>query len=232
VEGSFEGQPWVLVAGIPIPAEAGGTRPSALFADGRLGGSTGCNRYTTSYAADGHDLDLGQIATTLMACEPPAAEIEKAYVTSLARVEKWRLDDDQLILADAAGAELLRFAPASPIGDWQLTGVLRGDAIVSPLSGAIPTARFGDDAKLSGSAGCNNYFASYTSVRGSIEITSPAATRMACLEPAGVMEQEAAYLAALPLAADFLVDGDSLELLGQDGRRLVTYTRASPAGSS
>jgi hypothetical protein len=50
--------------------------------------------------------------------------------------------------------------------------------------------------------------------------------KKACAEPAGVMEQEAAYLAALPMAVAYHVDGTVLELLSADGTRLVTYTRA------
>jgi hypothetical protein len=40
------------------------------------------------------------------------------------------------------------------------------------------------------------------------------------------MEQEAAYLSVLPTAVAYHVDGTVLELLGADGTRLVTYTRA------
>ena len=39
------------------------------------------------------------------------------------------------------------------------------------------------------------------------------------------MEQETAYLALLPKAVAFRVDGHILELLGADDMRLVTYTR-------
>jgi heat shock protein HslJ len=48
---------------------------------------------------------------------------------------------------------------------------------------------------------------------------------MACPEPEGVMDQEAAYLAALPTAATFRVNGGLLELLSAEGSAVVTYTR-------
>jgi hypothetical protein len=40
------------------------------------------------------------------------------------------------------------------------------------------------------------------------------------------MEQESAYLAPPPMAVSYGVDGHSLELLGADETRLVSYTRA------
>jgi hypothetical protein len=39
------------------------------------------------------------------------------------------------------------------------------------------------------------------------------------------MEQEAAYLAALPTAVSFQVHGSSLELLSADGTRVAVYGR-------
>ena len=50
---------------------------------------------------------------------------------------------------------------------------------------------------------------------------------MGCASPAGIMEQEAAYLAALPTAVGYRVDGGSLALLGADGTYVVSYTRAA-----
>jgi heat shock protein HslJ len=97
----------------------------------------------------------------------------------------------------------------------------------SPLAGTELTARFGNDGTLSGSSGCNTYTAPYTTDKGAIEVTMPAATQKACAEPAGVMEQEAAYLALLPTAVKYRLDGRSLQLLSSDGTGLATYTRAA-----
>ncbi len=40
------------------------------------------------------------------------------------------------------------------------------------------------------------------------------------------MEQEAAYLAALPAAVSYRVDGDSLALLTADGTYVASFVRA------
>ena len=88
------------------------------------------------------------------------------------------------------------------------------------------TAIFDEDGMLSGSSGCNTYTSEYTTDKGAIEIAAVAGTKKACAEPAGVMEQEASYLALLP-AVKFRVDGRALELLNVDDKRLVSFTRAA-----
>ena len=98
--------------------------------------------------------------------------------------------------------------------------------MTSPIAGTELTATFDDDGGLSGSAGCNNYTSAYTTDASSIAIEPPASTRKLCPEPAGVMEQEAAYLAALGVAERFSVGGGSLELLRADGTIAVALSPA------
>jgi heat shock protein HslJ len=220
---SFEARPWVLSSGIPLPQDVAVVRPSATFESGTVSGSTGCNRYTGPYTLDG---GAGQIASTMMACIPPADWIERAFLDALGKVAGWRSGGEQLVLVGHDDAELLRFAAATPVGTWQVTGIRR-DASTSPLAGTDLTATFSPDGSLSGSAGCNAYKASYTTGKGTIAIQAPAATRKACADAAGVMEQETAYLALLPTAVSYRMDGNVLELLAGDGTQLVTYTRSA-----
>ena len=127
------------------------------------------------------------------------------------------------MLEDGEGKELLRFRAASPVGDWVATMFLQRDAVSSPLPGTEVTATFAADGTLTGSAGCNTYRATYTAERGTIEISQPVATRKACAEPDGVMEQEQAYLSALPSAAQYTVEGSTLSLLTAEGTYVAVY---------
>ena len=221
---ALEGVPWVLSSGVDVEGWEQST-PSVTFADGTVGGSTGCNRFTASYTLDGDTVEIGTIAATQIACPPPADAVERAYVDALERVAGWRLDGEELVLLDEDDAEVLRFGTASPVGEWEVTAFLNGDAVSNPLPGTTLTATFGDDGTLSGSSGCNRYTTTYTTNRGAIEIERPAGTKMACPEPEGVMEQEAAYLAALPTAVQYGLDGGSLVLLSADGTYVVAYAR-------
>ena len=224
---SFVGVPWVLSSGLDVEGWET-VRPSATFSDDTVGGSTGCNRFTAPYSAGSDTMEIGVVASTQMACVPPADAVERAYVDALGRVAEWRQEDAELVLLDDTGSELLRFAEATPVGDWEVTAFLSGDAVSSPLPGTELTASFGADGTLTGSGGCNTYTAAFTTDRGDIEIDSPAATRKACAAPEGVMEQEAAYLAALPAAVSYRVDGDSLALLDADGTYVASFVRATP----
>jgi heat shock protein HslJ len=223
--GSFVGVPWVLSSGVDL----GGSdaAPSATFTDTTVGGSTGCNRFTAPYTVDGDSMEIGTIAATRMACPPPADAVERDYVAALGNVAAWHLDGSVLVLADEDHNELLRYDEAAPLGDWEVTAFLSGDALSSPLPGTKITASFADDGTLTGSSGCNTYRTEFTLGRGSIVIEPPASTQMACESPEGVMDQEAAYLAALPTAVGYRVDGGSLALVSADGTYVASYTRAA-----
>ena len=222
----LKGQPLTLVSGVDVPQDAAAAKPSAKFEDENVSGWTGCNSYTGGFEINGSSLVIGQIATTRMACPSPADTIEQEYLAALARVAAWRTEDDEVVLVDADEAELLRYERATPVGRWQVTSLLKGDALVSPIAGTELTATFGDDATITGSSGCNTYNAEYTTDKGAIEIADVAGTKKACPEPAGVMEQETSYLALLPRAASFRVDGPVLELIDVDRQRLVAFARA------
>ena len=222
---SFESIPWVLSSGVEV-AGWETVAPSILFEDGRFSGSSGCNRYGGSYTVEGEILELGEIASTRMACPPPGDAVERTYLGTLAGTAGWSTEDDELVLSDLEDVELLRFMVGTPVGAWQVTSFLRGDAVISPIAGTEITASFDDEGGLSGSAGCNTYTSTYTTDAGSITIEPPATTRKLCSEPAGVMEQETAYLAALGEAERFSVGGGSLELLRADGTIAVALSPA------
>lgn len=224
----FQNTPWVLSSGSDITL-SGGVAPSIAFTEeGSAFGSTGCNRFMTDYTVDGDSLELGQIAGTLMACAPPADAIEKAYTAALGEVASWTIDGEQLVLSDADGNELLRYDVATLAGDWTVTGINTGSAVSSPIVGTELTATFGDDGSLTGSAGCNTYTTTYEAESGTISIEPAASTKKLCPEPEGVMEQEAAFLAALDAAETYNLDGATAELLGGEGQRLVALSRAQP----
>jgi heat shock protein HslJ len=225
---SLAGVPWKLVSGLDVEGVEA-SPPSATFENGVMGGSTGCNHYGGPVTIDGDSMKIGMIAATQIACPPPADSVERAYLAALGQVDGWRMDGSALVLVNGDGDELLRFEAASPVGDWEATSIQTGDALASPLPGTTITATFADDGTLSGSAGCNTYTTSYTLDGGEIEIAPPAATKKACAAPDGVMEQEVAYLAALPTATHFRVDGGALALLAADGTYVASYV---PAGTS
>jgi len=93
------------------------------------------------------------------------------------------------------------------------------------LAGTTLTADFGKDGNLSGNAGCNTYNGAYKVNGDQITIGPLVSTMMACNEPAGVMEQEAQYLAALQSAATYQIEGNVLQLRTKDDALAAIFNR-------
>jgi heat shock protein HslJ len=92
------------------------------------------------------------------------------------------------------------------------------------LPGTTIDAEFGD-GRVAGIAGCNRYTAECTIDGTAIAVGPVASTRMFCAEPAGMMEQESAFLAALEHAATAEEHGDRLTLRDAAGEPLVEFAR-------
>jgi len=78
------------------------------FANGRVSGISGCNRYTgpVTMGEDGV-IEFGLLATTRMACIGEAAVIEAAFVNQMARITSYRFERGALVLL-APGGEVMR----------------------------------------------------------------------------------------------------------------------------
>jgi heat shock protein HslJ len=217
-----------------------GSEITAVFeADGKMGGSAGCNNYATSYEVAGDRISFGPVAATMMMCPDPAVmDQESAYLAALESAVTYRIEGKQLALLDAEREVVLTYTVGEPISlvgtMWQMTFYNNGKGgFTSALLGTEVTAVFGEDGSLTGLAGCNRYTTAYEADGDSISIGLPASTRMFCAEPEGVMEQETAYLAALESAASYAIQGDTLELRNAEGARLASYVaKAEAAGLS
>ncbi|RME85784.1 MAG: META domain-containing protein [Caldilineae bacterium] len=117
---------------------------------------------------------------------------------------------------------------ASPEGTaWSLQKYRNADGeLVPPLAGTEITLDLQQD-RLGGSAGCNDYFASYQPAGERLGMGPVASTRKMCLQPQGIMDQEGAYLKALGLAASYRLTGDSLILLDEGDRVVATFVPVS-----
>ena len=229
---TLDGTSWTLATLNGQPALKD-TTVTLNFAAGKAAGSDGCNNYGGSYTADGTNIKFSQpMAATMMACPEPIMKQATAYMQALGQAATYKADAKQLTLYDAGGKELATFSAQSTSlagTSWIVTGYNNGkQAVVSVMAGTELTANFGADGKLTGSAGCNNYTASYQADGNKITIGPAATTMMACEQ--AVMDQEQQYLAALATAATYRIDGNKLELRTADGALAATFQKAA-AGS-
>jgi heat shock protein HslJ len=186
--------------------------------DGEASGTSGCNGYGGTYETEGITISFGPLVGTLIACEEPVMEQENSYRDALDEAAFYEVTEDgELRLFDADTTLLVTFAPASTTLEgtsWNVLNYNNGNqAVVSVLAGTELTVVFGEE--ISGSAGCNNFFGSFTAEDGAIEIGPLAATRKLCPQE-DVMDQEAQFLTALESAATYRITGDRLELRTAD----------------
>jgi putative lipoprotein len=101
---TLSGATWTLVSlgGQPLPQ--GMRSPTATFDGVRLSGLGGCNRYTGQVQDKGLGaMTVGPMASTKMACPPPAMEVESRYFAVLARVTQYQVAGSRLILSGPSG---------------------------------------------------------------------------------------------------------------------------------
>jgi heat shock protein HslJ len=110
---------------------------------------------------------------------------------------------------------------------WTLTDYASNGTSQKALKGATVTLDFGEEGRITGSAGCNHYFASYKMKGTAITIGQGGSTLMYCAA-AGVMEQESAYLTLLNQAALLTVKNDRLFLTDAKGKTILSFTRTVP----
>jgi len=219
--GDLTGKVWALTQLASKPPVAG-TGISAQFgADGKVSGSAGCNRYTGTYTTSGNSITFSSpMATTMMMCDAPVMEQESAYLKALGEAKTYAVKDDQLTLAGANNNSLAVYkAQTQDLAgtSWEAVNYNNGkQAVVGVITDTTLTADFGKDGTLSGKAGCNTYSGGYKTNGNQITIGPLASTMMACDQPAGVMDQETQYLAALQSAATYQIEGNVLELRTKD----------------
>lgn len=230
--GNIEGQTWKLTSQLvsgslgEVPA---GVTADAAFKDGAVAGSAGCNVYNGPATVGDATLEIGPLATTMMACQPPASDVETAYLANLANAATFTATTDALTIYDGSGATILVYeaGPANPLeGEWIVTGYNNGqEAVVSPIAGTELTAVFTADT-VSGSSGCNTFTGGYTLNGEQITVGPLAGTMKACEQP--IMDQETQFLAALQ-APGLTVEpsGGTVTLRDSSGAAQVTLAPKS-----
>ena len=228
------GTDWTLASyhtGDAIVSVIAGTTVTAVFTEDGFGGSAGCNHYFGTYTVDGAKMTVGALGFTEMYCENPGVmDQESTYLGLLGSVASFAIEGEELTLMDANGTKVLMFVKAVPpepeplVGtNWTLESLHTGDAVSSVIAGSGITAVFGDDGKVTGSAGCNNYFASYNLSGSSLTFGPAGSTKMSCAEPEGVMEQESTYLGLLEAMKSYTIEGDRLSLLDENGTAVLDF---------
>lgn len=79
-------------------------------ADGKVWGSSGCNRFSGSWQGTTYRIELGQLAGTMMACTEDKMLLEQTFLTQLTLADNYTLVNGELSLNKARMAPLARFS--------------------------------------------------------------------------------------------------------------------------
>jgi heat shock protein HslJ len=106
-------------------------------------------------------------------------------------------------------------------GSWSLQS-LDGEPLIP---GTTITASF-SSGRVTGAAGCNQYFASYSTAGTGLVIDGAGSTKMYCTSPEGVMEQEGLYLSLLQKASTFSLENGKLVIRDAAGSSILVFASA------
>jgi len=226
---SLEGTSWILVELNGKPALSETTITLNLNGD-TLTGNDGCNHYGGSYTSKGDSFSIGEdLMGTLMACEETIMTQSSDYTSALRKASKFSITDDRLHLLDENGNSLAIFELQNQElagTSWMATFVnnepSEGVVSSSSIQAAQQTLSFDKDGKISGNAGCNDYFANYEVKDKDLSISAIGSTKMFCGD--GLMAEETAFLVALDKAASYRISGDSLQIFAADDTTLISLS--------
>jgi heat shock protein HslJ len=99
----------VVIDGNPVTVESNKREPHLVFSsEGRVSGSTGCNRLSGSFEQGADSFRFKQMITTKIGCPPPVHAMERAFLQVLGATTAVLLSGNILELKDAAGKVRMR----------------------------------------------------------------------------------------------------------------------------
>jgi heat shock protein HslJ len=226
---TLEGVEWQLADSSATDVDLTAAGITAAFDGENVSGFAGVNQYGGPYTAgDDGSLEIGEIASTLMAGPEPLMQAEGAYLAALKGCDGWEVGGDTLTLT-TGDEDTLIFEKAAEVSlpgtSWNVTAYNNGkDAVRTLVEDSAMTIEFGTDDTVAGDAGVNRYNGPYTLASGELAIGPLATTKMAG-EPE-LMAQEQAFLAALEATVTWRVVRGALELRDENGAAMVV---AEPA---
>lgn len=196
-----------------------------LAADHKVTGHVGCNRVTGAYEMKvENQIHFENMATTRMTC--PEIELEGQVLKVLEEVSQFSLDNGSLVFNSENGASLAVWQQMSDSGIvnkyWKLK-TLKGEEIV--MSDHQEREQFfllRSDQTINGFAGCNSFNGQYE-LKGKDEIEfheNMATTLKACPDDD---VDERGFLDVFPAAKGYILEGDDLTLVDDEGTTIATF---------
>ncbi len=200
-----------------------GSRVTAAFKAGQVTGNASVNTYNATYSTSAEDaITFGPGATTMMAGPEPLMAQETNYLAALQDARAYSVSAEKLELFDEAGKVVVAFegavAPRLTGQTWYANAYNNGkQAVVGLVASSTITINFTVEGQVAGNASINEYGTSFTVDGENLTIAPEIRTTMMA-GPKDLMQQEQAYLAALPKTTRYEIVNDELILWNKDAR--------------
>jgi heat shock protein HslJ len=196
---------------------AGSTVELVFMADS-VAARAGCNSMNGGYEIVDGTLEVGEMASTMMACDDALMDQDSWLSGFLASGPAIALDGDTLTLTGDDATMTLSAVQAAELEGttWTITGTMATEAVSSLPAGAEASITI-TDGQAAIRTGCNSGSASVEVTDTTITFGPIALTKMAC-EP-DLTALEASVLAVLDGEVTYEISGDNLSLRndGADG---------------
>ena len=218
VGGTVDGEPIPILPTYPV---------TMILREGQVSGVAACNSYGGTYEIDASTIRIGELAVTMMACEPDAMESEQAFMSTLQQSLAVARDGAMLsMVGEGVDLTFRHIAPAEPaalVGAvWHLVTMIQGDAASSVVGD--PTLVLGDDGTFEASTGCRTLTGTYRLSSDHLAVGQMSASGDC---PENLARQDGQVIGVLE-AARVTVDGDRLRLTAAGGDGLE-YTAGEAA---
>ena len=201
--------------------------------DGTANIKADCNNVYAGYTTDGNNITITPGASTMAICPDDSQDAQ--FLNQLSSAVIYFIDGGNLYLDLPADSGTMRFVPqgSPPPNPEAPSGEADGSTFYLVSFGALGqeqpvlpgtqiTADFANST-ISGDAGCNNYSGTLVPTNDYFVVEGITTTRMFCAEPAGVMDQEQAYLAGLSDVTGYQWDQDLVNDVTVVTNLLVSY---------
>jgi len=207
---------------------AAGTPITALFNRGRVVGLDGCGHYAGDFVLTGERLEISDPVADNDSCTGTVQELQRAFLAALADARQVTVRGDRMLLGTAEGT-LLVFVlePDLPLEgpNWRLVALPAAGEAGFPASLQVSpvTARF-DQGRWLGVLGCNLYETAYAREKEQLHLGAlEPAVEVACVFPAGILEQEQRVARLLQGVTRYWIGGRELFLYGDSATPSLVF---------
>jgi heat shock protein HslJ len=212
-----------------------GTQVAITFDGQNISATAGCNTLASTWTVQGNVLMVPQMASTMMACDPPALMDQDTWLGAVLTSQPTVAVAGDTLTITAQGATLTMTdqAAATPPQSiegptWTVEAVNTANSSSTVPAGARPPTLSFQGGTVAVDTGCNTGSGTYTLGNGTVTFGPIALTRAACIDPAA-SQVEQQMVTVLNGTATVAIQGGTLTLTnGSNGLVLG----ASPAGTT